>query len=847
MIFSGKSIFRGVFTSLGVLSLLCFVHAETVGLFFDPNSGPLSFAAKEAKEALISGGYTVESKNISELSETYNSKKIVFALLSNQAAKSLLVKQGATVPNSLSEQALALRTTNTPQVSYWAFGSDSVGAMYAGFQIAENIRFYGYGGIYNLEESPTMLKRGVKVNLPLDVRLPTYGGVDKDNGAYVPSGLSAEKAIPHVWDMNFWKTWIDEQAKHRYNVLSVWTSHPFPALVSVPGYEKASLPYIEGFNGLKFPDLTLDKRKAFWKEVMNYAHSRGMEFQFYIWSIEPDYAKDQYNDITDSYTNNKTIDYMSKSMSELLKQYPELDGIGICACDNIGGTNAASAAKWTWDAYGQAISNYAKSTNKKMTIVHRGLKTTLDELKKNWQPLISQNKFNFDYEVKYANAHMYGVPSPDWYSSDKKAALDAKQKTWMTIRNDDYFYLDWGDPNFVREYIDNFPDKSLFYGFTIGADLYQPTRAFLVKDSKLANQLEVQRNWYIQMVWGRIAYNRNIKDDVFINTMAKRFGLGSGVNLFNAWAKASRPLPKITELMGDEWKLDLHWYPEASWGRLPRSGEPDIEGFKTTKLMVNYDIAAGSKLCPLEVSAKEKCPAGQKNAYTLANEMLADATSALGLINTVSPNSTYPELDIKIKNVKQMGYLGNYFATKIQAATYYLADSLKGIKNSPKAIEAAGKSYCWWKTYASSMNDMYYAVKFRMHYFDTQGKNWLYAEQATLDDYRSLAGSNASAPDCKTLITANSPVQFQEKLMSIQRLNSSEVQISLNHEAKLKISIYNGAGKKIWENPMYRGAQGSHVIPLNQKMGTGLYIVQLKVLGSSETLQQKFFLNKANQ
>ena len=126
-------------------------------------------------------------------------------------------------------QAYALRTTTTnSHLSYWVVGGDAAGAMYGGLQIAENISFNGYSGSYNSQESPFLLNRGMKLNLPLDKRIPTYVGGW--------SSYSAREAIPHVWEMDFWKTLIDQQARSRYNLLSIWVHHPFPALVNVPEY-----------------------------------------------------------------------------------------------------------------------------------------------------------------------------------------------------------------------------------------------------------------------------------------------------------------------------------------------------------------------------------------------------------------------------------------------------------------------------------------------------------------------------------------------------------------------------------------------------------------------------------
>ena len=41
--------------------------------------------------------------------------------------------------------------------------------------------------------------------------------------------------------MEFWTRFLDEMARHRYNVLSLWSLSPFPSLVKVPDYPKVAL------------------------------------------------------------------------------------------------------------------------------------------------------------------------------------------------------------------------------------------------------------------------------------------------------------------------------------------------------------------------------------------------------------------------------------------------------------------------------------------------------------------------------------------------------------------------------------------------------------------------------
>jgi len=701
------------------------LFAETVGVFSDNSISQIKFAANDVKSALESKGFKVEMNDLSKLKSSYSNKKIVIALESDKKIIMLFTEAGGKVPNGLGEQAYALQTITQKQNSYWVFGGDVNGAMYGGLQLAENITFDGLSGSYNEQVSPDFKQRGVKLNLPMDRRIPTYSG-------YM-GNTSTQYAVKNVWDMKFWEAWFDQQARNRYNVLSVWVHHPFPALVKVPGYEKACLPSIEGFFGYADPTLTLEKRIAFWRQVMTYAHNRGFSFYFFCWNVCAEYAEDMYPGvITEKENNPTTLDYLSKSMKALLETYPELDGFGISAGDNMK-LPKDSRGPWTWKAYGKAAYDYALlNPDRKFTMIHRGLGAGILKLYEDWGPLTKLPNMKFEYSVKYANAHMYSTLTPKWYEADLSDAAKAGQKTWLTLRNDDYFYMDMGDPEFVRGYLKNIPYRQVINSFNIGSDIYHPTRTYWCKDTTMNGQLEIQRNWYIQMLWGRIAYNKNISDDVFKKYMAQRFPQVSSETLFNAWALASRQLPKVQELTQGSWGLDAHWYAEASM--YPQNGGAFrfLDDFTVTEVA----RTSSSNLCSVASSAAGTCGT-KKSTYQLADEMEADAQSALALINGISSQGD-ANLEVKINNIKQQAYLTTHFAYKIRAATY------KKANQTEKAREAMGKAYCWWMKYANSMDAMYKGNKFRTV---TIAPDWHYADAFQLKDYTDLGG--VGIPDCK--------------------------------------------------------------------------------------------------
>jgi hypothetical protein len=689
---------------------------EAVGIYFDPGSPQIAFAAGDIKAALEGRKHTVRTHPLAALGEGGPGRRIVLAVATDKIAALALSAQGGKPVASLGAQAYALRSTPKPDGSHWVLGGDANGAMYGGLQIAENISFHGFSERFDREESPLLLNRGMKLNLPLDRRLPTYVGGWTSN--------SARKAIPHVWDMTFWKTLIDQQARNRYNVLSVWVHHPFPALVKLPDYPKACLPRIEGFDGFA-KEWDHDRRVAFWRDVMRHAHERGMSFYFFNWNIHLEHAKEQYPALTEDPKNGVTLDYMYKSMRALLETYPELDGFGITSGDGMHGTQEENT-RWTWNAIGKAVKDFlGEHPSRKFNLIHRGVKSSVEAWNALYAPLKALPNVTLDFSAKYAMAHMYSTPTPKW-TGDIASVARLGQKTWLTLRNDDYFYLNWGDPTFVREFIAGIPRKESVVGMYIGIDGYNPSRTYFCKKESLNGRLEVERREYMEMLWGRLSYNPGMSDDGFKGFLARRYPKVSAGDLFEAWALASRSLPKVTELVMGEWKLDFHWYPEACWSDPGRgTGFRTIDGFAN-----DTTTAKGSSLADIAATARGECK-GRKSSYAVADEMLADARKALFLIEPMKSGGD-ADLEVALENVRQMACLSAYYAHKVRGATYKKAGALE------KAKEEMGKAYGWWMDYSRSMENSYHADSFRNL---SIAPDWKFADAAVLKEYTDLGGA----------------------------------------------------------------------------------------------------------
>ena len=164
--------------------------------------------------------------------------------------------------------------------TWWLVGADAAGAMYAALEAAELIRGGGAAALRETEQAPAVAERGIKFNLPLDARSPSYSDASD----------SAQQNIATVWDLAFSRELIDRLARDRYNLVSLWNLHPFPSLVRVPEYPDVALAdvlrsrvawrenYALQATGLDAPEilgpvetlrhLTIDEKIEFWRAVM---------------------------------------------------------------------------------------------------------------------------------------------------------------------------------------------------------------------------------------------------------------------------------------------------------------------------------------------------------------------------------------------------------------------------------------------------------------------------------------------------------------------------------------------------------------------------------------------------
>ncbi len=588
--------------------------------------------------------------------------------------------------------------------------SDPAGAMYGALELAEQIQISGLDGVSEQAQNPYMEMRGTKFNIPLDVRTPSYTDMSD----------VAQKNIPEMWNFDFWKEYIDQLARYRYNFISLWNLHPFPSMLKVPGYEDVALDDVQRSTYTEFEEhyhndaiglcppeilanpeivkvISMDEKIAFWKEVMAYGKSRNIEFYIMTWNIFL-YGVDEKYGMTEDIWNETTKDYFRKSVKEMFVTYPDLAGIGVTVGENMYDAKELKE-DWIFETYAKGIMDAASEMpDRKFTFLHRQHMTGAKEILERFEPLGEKENIEFLFSFKYAVAHVMSATTQPFH---ERFVEDIEgMKTMWTLRNDDNYFFRWGAPDFVREFIQNIP-YDVSRGFYYGSDQWVWGREFTSKNTQGQRQLEVVKHWYHWMMWGRLGYNPELENERFQQILASHFPNTDAQKLFTAWQEASMIYPTTT---GFHWgAADYMWYIEGCKSRPQFT--PNETGFHDVNHFINLPPHPSSGYQSIPDFVKMTLNGGSTDLKTpleAAEKLHAHSDKAMTILESLDAGEN-EELKATLHDIKTMASLGRYYACKIAGSTQLaLYRESKNTTYQVAAISVLEEALEAWKDYTDN-------------------------------------------------------------------------------------------------------------------------------------------------
>ncbi len=602
---------------------------------------------------------------------------------------------------TITEEGFEIQSVDK-QVSVSA--SNPVGALYGLLQIKEQIQL-GATKIEAVSESPQLPFRALKFNLPWD----SYR-----------TGEALQLHTETCRDIKYWESFLDMMAENRFNKLTLWNIHPFNYMVKLDKYPEAC-----GFN-----DAEMLEWELFWKTLFGMAKERGIETYLVNWNIfvSPEFAEahdvakysiDGQYFVDKGDTSELVKDYTRESVKAVIDKYPNLTGLGITLGEGMGGMLAEEREQWLLDSYIEGM----RMASRKVKFIHRVplsagkhsggstsatveqmTRQTLDTLTAVISPINIELKFNWSHA--HSTPHLAKVHGGQLTDAYWNPLPENYKLAWM-MRNEDFFILRWGQPDFIRQHI-ALNGHEYVNGYYVGSECYIPAKDYFTALPNTTYQYAFERQWMFYKNWGRLLYNPDTSDNVFEDAFDSRFP-GLGKQLFKAQAEVSQVPLIIASYWNATWDFTL--YSEGFTG-LNNTG---------TQLLSLSELCSKQPMDPNYLSIAEYLSAnGVQNSEKITPIQLADSidlfcNNALKDIENIAIIDNN-NLLYEISDIKTWGLLGMYFSDKLRAAVAFQSYLNSGKKELHiQAIKWLEKANNHWHQLVEITTPIYKPVPL-MHY-----------------------------------------------------------------------------------------------------------------------------------
>ncbi len=535
-------------------------------------------------------------------------------------------------------------------------GADPAGTMYGLLDLAEQLRTADGEGLDAVQEKrvePHLPFRALKFNLPWSP---------------YRSGPSMDVQVSTCRDLRFWERFLDMMAENRFNVLSLWNRHPFPYMVRVPGFPEAT----------PFSEAELDEWHRFWTALFRMARDRGIDTYVVNWNIvvSPELAAAHgVKELND--TSEIVRRYTRESVTRLIDEYPDLTGVGVTLADWMVGLTPREREEWIEETFVAGL----KAASRPARFIHRSvLAGSPSEMRR----VIAEAHLPDPVwvEVKFNWSHGHSTPRLALTHASESGRIDrgfwdplpTHYSIVWTIRNEDFFVLRWGEPDFVREHIaTNVPPEGYVGGYFVGSEDYVPA----VDQSHLPSrhrtwQYAFEKQWLFYRTWGRLLYDPTTPDAVFVEDFDERYGRGTGRDLLEAWRRASRMPLRLASFHAATWDHTL--YAEGFLAPRESRGLHDgVSPFISIDELIDHETLDPDLLSiPRYVALLRDgapVPPGRITPLDLAESLGADGDDVLARVERLRGMDLlfHGALECELLDLEAWARLSLYFAEKLRA------------------------------------------------------------------------------------------------------------------------------------------------------------------------------------
>ncbi len=542
-------------------------------------------------------------------------------------------------------------------------GGNERGAMYGLLEVAEQVR----RGTPFAQVQPAAARarfglRTIKFNLP-----------------YAPYRTSPaiEQHQDVCRDLKFWEAFLDMMAANRFNTLTLWSLHPFHYFVVPKSFPEAQT----------FSSTEMAGWRTLWTRLFALAKERGIETYLINWNtfVSPEFARarnlGEYHSTwahTGDGTKEKIVEaYTRECVQQTIDEYPDLTGLGITLGERMGGQTPDERRQWLDDAffagiaaarrpvkfiYRAPLSASTRSGGSTSEENDRRTRAQIEGLRGNANialPVFTEFKFNWSHG--HSSPHLFIVHGGKLSDAYWNPPPTHHQVVW-TVRNEDFYVLRWGAPDFIREFIANNGAPHVA-GVLVGSECYIPAKDYITSEGRHKTWTwAFERQWLWYALWGRLLYDPQTPDRTFEALLADRFGTEQAPDLLKAWTLASRAQLRFAAFHQGRFDGSLYTEGFSDWS----NGGPfrffDIENIiEHPVLDTKYINIAGF------VAAGGVAPPGKVSPLQLAGELERDMAEAQRLATAVRRREQVaPALEAELADIDAWCAHGRYFAAKLR-------------------------------------------------------------------------------------------------------------------------------------------------------------------------------------
>jgi hypothetical protein len=510
--------------------------------------------------------------------------------------------------------------------------------MYGIFDLAEQIRWMenpvSLAQVEEKQSSPFMELRGVNQFLHVQA-------FEDRNSWY--------------YDDAFWQDLLDRMARSRHNFLDLHATYDLVTTLFPNVYPY--LFYFDEYSDVGVPEEDAERNLEQLKKVVAMARQRGIKVGLMSykgwWSI-PKFTRRREPD------NAILADYTAKCVHKLVTEIPGLEFVGF----RIG--ESEKTASFYEDSYIRGLKDAGRTDMKLYT---RSWVTTQGAV----ESIADSYPSKMYLEIKY-NGEQLGLPyqvTGGWMQGQGSYAYQSYSNyprkmdiIWQIRANGTHRIFPWGDPEFISRSI---KACTLIDGkgyTTEPMTAYYPMIDYFTNTIYCTNDFYnylTERDWFWYELWGRLGYDPDTPEDIWVEMFKDRFGEKAGAEVYKMFLHSSRLVPLIFSYRGagpDHRSIapELEWAgPLDHW---TRARPLEVMAFLNPADYVEQVISGSfSGLIP----PSEVCETLRYNS----SEMLKakEAARQAGVADTA-----LNEFDYLSRNCAALKSLSDYYAEKIETA-----------------------------------------------------------------------------------------------------------------------------------------------------------------------------------